>query len=235
MTSMLLDWCVQAPVNDKGNGPFEADPLGWVLHVNSSNGMLDDFFRAGPPLNPDSVCPNFQVYKDGTTHQHLPLNWQPWAQADGNSCYGAVETEGHVEEPLTDDQLISLAKIHIAYRRLGVPDQLADAVGERGIGTHRMGGLAWGNHPCPGPRRADQRADIISLAQHRAKTGRTQNMDVILNKKTGIGCVMVGDKAVLIHDSADVDAAKASNVPVINFSEGLFNAIITAAGGPHNG
>ena len=26
MTSMLLDWCVQAPVNDKGNGPLRPTP-----------------------------------------------------------------------------------------------------------------------------------------------------------------------------------------------------------------
>lgn len=155
--------------NVRGNGPFGApgrEFLGVILHVNvsgkGSNGTSIDYFRN----NPGQVCPTFQVYKDGSIVQFLPLNWQPWCQIDGNFNYGAIETGGDPDEPLTDLQRTSCARIVKAYRdEMGLSLTVADSPGQKGIGTHQMGGLSWGGHACPGDIRAGQRKDIIALVR----------------------------------------------------------------------
>lgn len=165
MTDIWLPFATKVPIN-KGSGPFtNGNPLGWVLHDNESNGNLDSFFAAGTDRNPDEVCPNFQVYKVGPPHQHLPLLDIPWCQSAGNSTYAAVETEGYATESLNANQIHYLGLIHAAYRAHSIPDAIADNVGQRGIGVHYMGGAAWGGHSCPGTIRAAQRPDIITASQ----------------------------------------------------------------------
>lgn len=175
MADIWLDWTVHRPVYGKGYGPFgHGLPLGWVLHVNQSHGNLDAFFAGDESVNPSSVCPNFQVYQDGTVHQHLPLLSAPWCQVDGNTTYGAVETEGMDSEPLTAAQVRSIGRIHNAYHQYGaVPDQVANAPGQHGIGIHSMGGASWGGHACPGTIRAGQRTAIIQAAQAIRATSAT--------------------------------------------------------------
>lgn len=155
---------------DRGNGPFAAGGFyGVILHVNvDENGTSDSFFEAGDDVNPDGVTPTFQVYKSeaaGGIHQYLPFDWQPACQRDGNYNYGAIETAGMPDEPLTDYQLDACAKICAAYHaHLGMPLTLADKPGDKGLGTHQMGGAAWGGHPCPGTVRTAQRPKILELA-----------------------------------------------------------------------
>lgn len=167
---MTTTWMPGAHVLDlthkRGNGPFKTF-LGVVLHVNESeNGTSDSFFAADPPANPNSVTPNFQVYKDGTIHQYLPFDWQPWCQIDGNFNYAAIETAGLHSEPLTLAQLDAIARILAVYHTdMGMLLSTADKPGERGFGTHAMGGAAWGGHPCPGTIRTAQRSAILSIAQ----------------------------------------------------------------------
>lgn len=149
-----------------GQGPF-SNFLGVILHVNDAeDGTGDDFYEAaGTPTNPDSVVPNFQVYKDGTVHQYLPFDWQPWAQENGNANYAAIETAGLPTEPLTSQQITAIATILTAYKtQMGMSLTLANAPGQKGLGTHEMGGAAWGGHPCPGDIRTAQRQQILTLA-----------------------------------------------------------------------
>lgn len=141
-------------------GPFTADPLGWVLHVTQSNGSPFGAFAGA--VSPNRRFSNLWVGKDGSVEQYTHPGMKPWAQAAGNGQYVAVETEGFTTEPLTDAQIGSLAKIH---NDLGAPDTLAEAPGQPGVGTHVMGGVAWGNHSCPGPVRAGQRQAIIDKAK----------------------------------------------------------------------
>lgn len=149
----------------RGNGPFSTF-LGVILHVNvsgpTSNGTSIDYFKS----NPGEVTPNFQVYRDGSIVQFLPFNWQPWCQIDGNFNYGAIETGGDPDQPLTEAQLVSCAKIIRAYhRRMGFEYKIANSPGQKGLGTHQMGGLSWGGHACPGDIRAGQRQEILDRAQ----------------------------------------------------------------------
>lgn len=148
-----------------GNGPFGSwGPfLGVILHVNVDEKGTSDSFWGN---NPDGVCPNYQVYKDGSGHQLLPFDWQPACQREGNYQYAAIETAGMPDEPLTQAQLKTCARIVLAYHlKMGMPLKLADKPGEKGLGTHQMGGESWGGHACPGPVRSSQRSRILTLAK----------------------------------------------------------------------
>lgn len=149
------------------NGKF-APFLGVVLHVNvsgkKSQGTSPDWYAAGG--GPDQVCPNFQVMRDGTIWQLLPMDVQPWTQAAGNGNYASIETGGDPDEPLTPAQVRSCGLIIRAYHeKYGMPLRLANAPGQRGFGTHSMGGQSWGGHSCPGSIRAKQRNDILAVAR----------------------------------------------------------------------
>jgi hypothetical protein len=155
----------------KGNGPWANGPRnGLVLHVNvSESGTPISFFAAGPPTNPNYVCPNWQIYKSpaaGGSWSLLPFNWQSWCQADGNSWGPAVEMAGMPGEPMTQFQLDEAARIYkIGHDEYGWPYQVTDSIYKKGHGTHVMGGLAWGGHSCPGSIRAGQRQTILDIAE----------------------------------------------------------------------
>lgn len=157
----------------RGNGPFDPsrgrDCKGWILHVNVGNTPVD-LFTAGTDKNPYSVTPTIQVYKsatEGGVVQFLPLDCQPWCQIDGNFNYGAAETAGFPNEAMTDFQLDALAYYQAELVKTGLGfNSIADSPGQKGIGTHVMGGAAWGGHTCPGPGpRAGQRTEILRRAQ----------------------------------------------------------------------
>lgn len=174
----MTDWLPGARQYDmsgsRGNGPFNDSSrvfLGVILHVNQSDGNLAGYVTGGG--GPDEVCPNFEVYKDGSFDQYLPLMWSPWCQAAGNFNYAAIETEGYDSEPLTSAQIFTIAGILAAYSAQGMPLQVADAPGQRGLGTHVMGGAAWGGHTCPGSIRAGQRAQILAAVGPSGQGGGT--------------------------------------------------------------
>jgi hypothetical protein len=147
----------QRPVSYAGSvGTFSATPLGWILHVVVGDGSPWGTFEHAPAGS--RRFSHLWVAKTGAVEQYQRLDRISWAQAAGNSTYWSVETEGFSTEPLTDAQLDALAAWHAWC---GAADQVANAPGQRGIGTHEMGGAAWGGHACPGPIRAAQRAEII--------------------------------------------------------------------------
>jgi hypothetical protein len=149
------------------NGPFAAGrPIGVAVHVNvsgpTSNGTSTEYFRD----NPGQVLPNFQVYRDGKIVQFTPLEWQSWCQVAGNFTFGAIECGGDPDMPYTDQQIDSIGYVLAAYHsHFGVPLVITDSPYEPGIGTHQMGGAAWGGHACPGVIRAGERPALISAAK----------------------------------------------------------------------
>lgn len=156
----------------RSNGSHNAvagwHPTGVVLHVNDSpvgsRGTSIDWYAAGG--GSDSVCPTWQVYPDGETWQLLPANVQPWCQAAGNSWGLAIETGGNHAEPLTGKAVAAAAAImRWVHDEWGIPLQVTDHPSRPGLGTHKMGGQAWGGHPCPGTIRAAQRQQILDIAQ----------------------------------------------------------------------
>lgn len=134
--------------------------LGWVEHVVVGDGDPHGGFEHAPPGN--RRFSHLWFAKDGRVRQYQDLRHDSWAQADGNDTYWSCETEGDPSEPLTDTQLDALAAWHVWS---GTADAIATVPGQRGVGTHQMGGAAWGGHACPGPLRAAQRPEIIRRAQ----------------------------------------------------------------------
>ena len=134
---------------------------GWVVHVPISNGSLFNYFNG---LKPGSrKASTGWVAKDGSVEQYISADRDPWAQVGGNTWGTGWEFEGYANERMTDAQILTAAKIHIWLGTFqNIPDTIADSPSGRGIGTHSMGGAAWGGHACPGPIRAAQRMDILA-------------------------------------------------------------------------
>lgn len=139
---------------------FARQPLGWILHVVVGNGSPYGTFERA--VSPNRRFSHLWVAKDGRIEQYQRLELESWAQAGGNGTYWSVETEGYPGEELTAQQLHSLAAWHVFC---GASDTIADQVGQVGIGTHSMGGKAWGSHACPGIVRSAQRGEILRQAQ----------------------------------------------------------------------
>lgn len=152
----LLSSANYMPVKNKGGAM--SDHLGLILHVQQGNGSL--FNRFNTPANQCSST--WWVSKAGTIEQYVDADNIAWAQMAGNRTYNSVETEGFVSEPLTEAQLNALVTIYLfGHNKYGWAVQLADKPGDRGLGDHRMGGIAWGGHPCPGDIRIAQRAEVL--------------------------------------------------------------------------
>jgi len=159
--------------NNRGgmNGPFTGqNPIGVAVHVNvsgkTSNGTSDEFFRD----NSNQVLPNFQVFRDGSISQYTPMEWQSWCQVSGNPTFAAIETGGDPDMKYTKAQIESLGYLLAHYHKhFGIPLQITNSPYHPGIGTHSMGGVAWGGHSCPGTLRAGERGELIKSAKRYLK------------------------------------------------------------------
>lgn len=148
----LVSYHLDAPL-------FSAHPLGWLMHVQQGNG--DPFGYYNRLLPPNRVFGHFWVAKTGTVKEHQTLDRQAWHAMAGNAIYYGVEFEGFVNEPLNSQQIFSGALIH---NLLQTPDVVMNTPGYLGVGTHGMGGNAYGHPSCPGNLRASQRIAIINQA-----------------------------------------------------------------------
>lgn len=161
------------PVTNHTDGPFREPILGIVLHVNAAESYdLHNFFQASSGAG--SVSSHFQVAKDGTVWQYIDTSETAWCQGDGNAQYLSIESEGLADEPATAAQIASIARIlQFVHAAHGIPYQLAERPGDRGLGWHGMGAAAgdpnWGHALCPGVRK-DQRAAMLAAANPPAPT-----------------------------------------------------------------
>jgi N-acetyl-anhydromuramyl-L-alanine amidase AmpD len=137
---------------------------GLVLHVQEGNNSPWGWFN-----NPESqASSDFWVGKDGRVEQYVNAGVdRAWAQANGNSYYCSVETEGYTGERLTDAQVDALARLYVwGHQTFGWPLVVVDSVSAHGFTWHGVGGAAWGNHPdCPGELRKGQRQAVIDRAK----------------------------------------------------------------------
>jgi peptidoglycan hydrolase-like protein with peptidoglycan-binding domain len=148
----LIGYRLDAPL-------FTAAPLGWVLHVQAGDG--DPFGYFSRLVEPNRAFSHLWFAKTGLVKQYQTFDRQSWAQEAGDGAYLSAETEGYPGEPLTRPQLVALARWHVWSR---MANRIADAPGQPGIGTHSMGGQAWGHPLCPGTIRAAQRFQILTPA-----------------------------------------------------------------------
>lgn len=143
------------------SGTLSGTPRGLIAHVQQGNGSLYGWFNT--PAT--EVSAHLWVSKKGLVEQYVELDKRAWAQAAGNPYWLSVECEGFVEEDYTPAQVQRLAEIYAwGMETYGWPAQITDSPDRPGLGTHRMGGVAWGGHSCPGDLRADRRVLILSEA-----------------------------------------------------------------------
>lgn len=114
---------------------------------------------------------HFGVAQDGSCHQFGPIGkgWIAWAEEAGNAAWYSCEfaDDADTRNPLTDAQITTGAQLlECLSNYAGFPLEVTDDVHGKGLGTHVMGGSAWGGHTCPGPGpRAMQRYEIVKLAK----------------------------------------------------------------------
>ena len=160
MTADLYPAATYEPVDYAADAAPMGTVLGWIEHVVVGDGDPWGTFEHAP--SGSRRFSHLWFPKHGhRVEQYQLLSLDSWAQVGGNASYWSCETEGTPDEPLTDEQLDDLAAWHVWS---GTADAIASLPGQRGIGTHSMGGAAWGGHACPGPIRAGQRAEILRRA-----------------------------------------------------------------------
>lgn len=141
---------------------FMTEPTrGLIPHVQVGRNSLFGWFD-----NPASqVSSHLWLPEDGEFEQYVPFNRRAWAQGAGNPFWISVECAGFDTEDYSPLQVQRLAEFYAwGMREFGWAPQVTDSPDGYGLGTHRMGGKAWGLHSCPGPLRAGRRGDILRQA-----------------------------------------------------------------------
>jgi len=161
MSLIDTDWTFSPVLNRTPDAMGEV--YGVVVHImdGSFDGTKSWFNNSGA-----SASSHFGTRKDGYAEQWVDTKDKAWAQMAGNADYISVENEGVAGDSLTDGQISRVAEVLAwTHRTYGVPLQLANAPGERGLGWHGMGGIQWGGHfDCPGDHIRAQFNEIISRA-----------------------------------------------------------------------
>lgn len=149
----------------------EAGTFGWFnLTVEERQAVFDADWekkgKKGKKLTAYASSAHFGNPKSGPLDQFLNTDDQAWAQGTGNGSWISVENEGFSGDSLTASQIDNLVRLLVWLNVTeSVPLQLADTTEGSGLGTHSMGGAAWGNHTsCPGDKIIAQRQEIIDAA-----------------------------------------------------------------------
>lgn len=135
-------------------------PMGVIVHVIVGSLDAADGLFHRPSAQASA---HFGVGKDGHIIQWVDTNDKAWTEAAGNPYWISIETEGFPDQPYTPAQIDAIARVikWVYETHGGFPLNVTDSPAIRGIGTHSMGGAAWGGHECPGAIRAGQRPAII--------------------------------------------------------------------------
>ena len=161
---MICPFATYKPVSNHGGKMIAVNGL--VLHVQVGIGSLYGLFN-----NPTSqVSAHFWAAKNGLIEQYVDTNIVAWAESNGNPYYLSVETEGFPNEPLTPEQVSSVATLlRWSSDNYNFPITGPVPHGAKGFTPHcNPDGTpdpAWGGHPCPEAIRLGQMPQIISLAQ----------------------------------------------------------------------
>ncbi|WP_084647187.1 peptidoglycan recognition protein family protein [Parafrankia discariae] len=122
--------------------------------------------------NPDAeVSSHLWLSVDGIFEQYVVFGDKAWAQGAGNASWISCECAGRDTDDYTPIQVQRLGEFFAwGMREFGWRAEVTDSPSGYGIGTHRMGGAAWGGHSCPGTIRANRRGDILAAALGRPTT-----------------------------------------------------------------
>jgi hypothetical protein len=134
---------------------------GLIAHVQVGTGSLFGWFDNAA----SQVSSHLWLSKAGDFEQYVPFDQRAWAQAAGNPYWISCECEGYETEDYTSIQITRLAELYRwGMQEFGWKGEVTDSPDGHGLGTHRMGGSAWGGHTCPGNIRANRRRDILAQA-----------------------------------------------------------------------
>ena len=137
--------------------------LGMVEHVTEGQGSPYPWFS-----NPAAQAfSHFWIGVEGQLEQYQNTAYESWAQEAGNRTYLSCETEGYSTGYLTGPQVQTFGRLLAwSWNEHEMPKLVVtDTVGQEGLILHSDGGVPWGDHlGCPGPLRASQRTEILSIA-----------------------------------------------------------------------
>ena len=127
--------------------------MGLISHTMVNNlADADALFTPGPRGDGDSA--HFGTAQDGTVFQWVQLGVIAEHAKAANDHWYAVENadDKNPNNPYTDAQLSRIAQIleltsRPEYGHFAL--QVTDSPNKEGLGTHNMGGAAWGGHSCP--------------------------------------------------------------------------------------
>jgi hypothetical protein len=143
------------------SGTMVQPTRGLIAHVQQGNGSLYGLFNT----RSSEVSSHLWLSKGGAFEQYVDLADRAWAEAAGNPYWISVECEGFDTEDYTALQIQRLGELYAwGMSQFGWKAEVTDSVNGYGLGTHRMGGAAWGGHSCPGDIRANRRGDILAAA-----------------------------------------------------------------------
>lgn len=221
------DGRIRGNANIKYNAPFPCVNGSW------GSGAMDGVLMHTMVGNlPGTVAsfnePSFQasahfgIAQDGEIWQFGPIGkgWIAWHAVAANATYYGIEhaDNANPDNPLTDAQIVASAQVVECLSAFaGFPLHEANAPGERGYGTHYMGGEAWGGHSCPdlppAHIRSAQRPAILALARQ-IRNG---------------GGIVTADGKVSLHDLAAAHGlAPAHLLRLTAVEDGQFPAAVAA-------
>lgn len=149
------------PVRNR-SGTMVRPTRGLIPHVQVGRGSLYGWFDNAA----SKVSSHLWLSRSGEFEQYVPFDQKAWCQGAGNPYWISCECEGFPSEDYTPIQVTRLAELYAwGVREFGWRLEITDSPDGYGLGTHRMGGAAWGGHACPGDIRADRRGDILAAAR----------------------------------------------------------------------
>jgi N-acetylmuramoyl-L-alanine amidase len=149
--------------------------MGLISHTMVNNlPDADALFTPGPHGDGDSA--HFGTAQDGTVIQWVQLGVMAEHAKAANDHWYAVENadDKNPNNQYTDAQLSRIAQIleltsRPEHGRFAL--QVTNSPDKEGLGTHNMGGAAWGGHSCPDAQtnpnhtRSRARAEIVRRAK----------------------------------------------------------------------
>ncbi len=179
VTNGLVNGFIHHPGFHGGALPTSA-VMGLLSHTMVGNlPGTDALFTPGGNGN----SAHFGTAQDGTVVQWVPLGVVAFHAIDANDSWYAVENadNGDPNNPYTDAQISRIAQIleltsRAKFGRFTM--QVTNSLRKEGLGTHAMGGAAFGGHSCPDAgqnpnhTRSRARAEIVRRAHVIRNQGR---------------------------------------------------------------
>jgi N-acetylmuramoyl-L-alanine amidase len=161
-------------------GGAMSDHRGVVLHIaqGTYRGTIswqmnpDQQFADGTRV---TTCSTWIVGRQaGEWAQMVDTNDIAWCQQEGSRTWLSIELAGFAPNPPSAWQVEACAQLLAwAHKQHGIPVQVADHPGERGLGHHSMDreflGESWGHDECPGSGVTNAKAAIVRRAKEIAE------------------------------------------------------------------